>query len=133
MESHAADEEEDSCAVALESSQHTAKNVSPSRNLRRGFRSPPSQHEALKGPMEEVILSPLVQRWARINGGGEREEDDTRRNGAGGGVEAVEAVEALAVEEAPVHEIGGELANCEDLGLTEVCQPMFQQRLTHNG
>jgi len=123
MESHAAVEEEDSCAVALESSQHQATKVPPNRNLRRGFRAPPSEHRALKGPLEEVILSPLVQRWARINGGGEREDVDIRRDGAVG---CEEAVEAVAVEEALVHEIEGELTNCEDLGLTEVCQPVYQ-------
>ena len=80
-------------------------------------------HRALKGPLEEVILSPLVQRWSRINGGGEREEVDTRGDGAVG---CEEAVEAVAVEEALVHEIEGELTNCEDLGLTEVCQPVYQ-------
>ncbi len=123
MESHTAFEEKDSCAVALESSQHQATKVPPNHNLRRGFRAPPSEHRALKGPLEEVILSPLVQRWSRINGGGEREEVDTRGDGAVG---CEEAVEAVAVEEALVHEIEGELTNCEDLGLTEVCQPVYQ-------
>ena len=66
-------------AVTKEPSQHPATNVSPNSNLRRG--SPPSEHRAEKGPLEkeeEVILSPLVQRWARINGGGEREEVETK-------------------------------------------------------
>ena len=154
MEWHAAAEEEGSCTVALapQPSQHPVTNVSPNlSNLRRG--SPPNQHLAekkgsveedsctvqqpnrnvrrgapsqhlaqkskKKGAVEEVILSPLVQRWARINGGGEREEVDSA-------VGSVEAVEAVAVEEALVHEIGGELANCEDHLLTEVCQ-----RVTH--
>ena len=71
------------------------------------------------------MLSPLVQRWARLNGGGEPEGAAAGGVGGGPGHDGAGEEGETADRAAGgmvVREIAGELLNSEDEPLTEVCE-----------
>ena len=84
----------------------------------RGQTAPPAAQE-------DLVLSPLVQRWARLNGGGEPEGAAAGGVGGGPGHDGAGEEGETADRAAGgmvVREIAGELVNSEDEPLTEVCE-----------